>query len=87
VNFELINRQIIPASYQNEARLIEIPGLHPKFIPGSPEDIRIPVAPSSVVSPLLGSSNATTTEPITTTMANLELPAASVSAEHPLSKD
>lgn len=67
--------------------MIEIPGLHPKFIPGSPEDIRIPVAPSGVVSPLLGTSNTATAEPLNATMANLELPAASVSVEHPLSKD
>ena len=46
--------QIIPASYQNEAKRIHIQGLAPEMIPGSPEDIRIPVAPSGVVSPLSG---------------------------------
>ncbi|KAL2176338.1 6-phosphofructo-2-kinase-domain-containing protein [Thermothelomyces heterothallicus CBS 202.75] len=35
--------EIIPAAYQNEAKRIHIPGLDPKTIPGSPEDIRIPV--------------------------------------------
>lgn len=35
--------EIIPAAYQNEAKRIHIRGLDPKTIPGSPEDIRIPV--------------------------------------------
>ncbi|KAK3297481.1 6-phosphofructo-2-kinase-domain-containing protein [Chaetomium fimeti] len=35
--------EIIPAAYQNEAKRIHIPGLDPRTIPGSPEDIRIPV--------------------------------------------
>ncbi|KAH8664082.1 6-phosphofructo-2-kinase-domain-containing protein [Xylariales sp. PMI_506] len=35
--------QIIPAAYQNEAKRIHIPGLDPKLVPGSPEDIRIRV--------------------------------------------
>lgn len=35
--------EIIPAAYQNEAKRIYIPGLDPRTIPGSPEDIRIPV--------------------------------------------
>lgn len=35
--------EIIPAAYQNEAKRIHIPGLDPRNIPGSPEDIRIPV--------------------------------------------
>jgi 6-phosphofructo-2-kinase / fructose-2,6-biphosphatase 4 len=35
--------EIIPAAYQNEAKRVHIPGLDPKTIPGSPEDIRIPV--------------------------------------------
>lgn len=37
--------EIIPAAYQNEAKRIHIPGLDPRMIPGSPEDIRIPVPP------------------------------------------
>ena len=36
--------EIIPAAYQNEAKRIHIPGLDPKTVPGSPEDIRTPVA-------------------------------------------
>ncbi|EDN93223.1 hypothetical protein SS1G_09089 [Sclerotinia sclerotiorum 1980 UF-70] len=39
--------EIIPASYQNEAKRIHIDGLAPEIIPGSPEDIRIPVPPST----------------------------------------
>ncbi|KAK9769152.1 putative 6-phosphofructo-2-kinase domain-containing protein [Seiridium cardinale] len=35
--------EIIPAAYQNEAKRIHIPGLDPKMVPSSPEDIRIPV--------------------------------------------
>jgi 6-phosphofructo-2-kinase / fructose-2,6-biphosphatase 4 len=50
----LIEQQIIPASYQNEAKRIHIPGLPQEIVPGSPEDIRIPVPPSGVVSPLSG---------------------------------
>ncbi|KAI1255918.1 hypothetical protein MGN70_002659 [Eutypa lata] len=42
--------EIIPAAYQNEAKRIHIPGLDPKTVPGSPEDIRIPV-PSNAGSP------------------------------------
>ncbi|KAI1754595.1 bifunctional 6-phosphofructo-2-kinase/fructose-2,6-bisphosphate 2-phosphatase [Xylaria castorea] len=39
--------EIIPAAYQNEAKRIHIPGLDPSTVPGSPEDIRIPVPESS----------------------------------------
>jgi len=46
--------QIIPASYNNEAKRIHIPDLPPEIIPVSPEDIKIPVPPSVVVSPMLG---------------------------------
>lgn len=45
--------EIIPESYQNEARRIHIPGLPKEIIPGSPEDIKIPV-PSEVNTPLVG---------------------------------
>lgn len=38
--------QIIPESYQNEARRINIPDLPEEIIPASPEDIKIPVPPS-----------------------------------------
>ncbi|KAL2862988.1 6-phosphofructo-2-kinase-domain-containing protein [Aspergillus lucknowensis] len=43
--------EIIPESYQNEARRIHIPGLPDEIIPGSPEDIKIPVPPSGLNSP------------------------------------
>lgn len=43
--------EIIPASYNNEAKRITISGLPEEIIPPSPEDIRIPVPPSGVVSP------------------------------------
>lgn len=33
--------EIIPAAYQNEAKRIHIPGLDPRIVPGSPEDIRM----------------------------------------------
>ncbi|MCJ1472821.1 hypothetical protein MMC13_001470 [Lambiella insularis] len=46
--------EIIPASYNNEAKRITIPGLPEEIIPSSPEDIRIPVPPSGVVSPAPG---------------------------------
>ncbi|CAG8975848.1 hypothetical protein HYALB_00010244 [Hymenoscyphus albidus] len=47
--------EIIPASYQNEAKRIIIPGVAEKIIPGSPEDIRIPVPPpSGGLTPLSG---------------------------------
>jgi 6-phosphofructo-2-kinase / fructose-2,6-biphosphatase 4 len=38
--------EIIPASYDNKAVRIPIPDLPSDTIPGSPEDIRIPVPPS-----------------------------------------
>lgn len=45
--------EIIPAAYQNEAKRIHIPGLDPKTIPSSPEDIRIPVpSPSGQATPV-----------------------------------
>ena len=44
--------EIVPASYNNEASRIEIPGLPPEIIPGSPEDIQIPVPPSGSITPL-----------------------------------
>ncbi|KAL4801718.1 6-phosphofructo-2-kinase-domain-containing protein [Aspergillus unguis] len=43
--------EIIPESYQNEARRIKIPGLPSEIIPGSPQDIKIPVPPSGVNTP------------------------------------
>ncbi|RYP12777.1 hypothetical protein DL765_007155 [Monosporascus sp. GIB2] len=43
--------EIIPAAYQNEAKRIHIPGLDPRMVPGSPEDIRIPVPGSGSDTP------------------------------------
>jgi len=50
----LTTRKIIPASYQNEAKRIHIPGLAPEAIPESPKDIKISVPLIGVVSPLTG---------------------------------
>jgi hypothetical protein len=49
-----LGKQIIPTSYNNEARRIHIPELPPETIPTSPQDIKIPVPPGGVVSPMLG---------------------------------
>lgn len=46
--------QIIPSSYNNVAKRIKIPHLPESIVPGSPEDIKIPVPPSGAVSPLSG---------------------------------
>jgi 6-phosphofructo-2-kinase/fructose-2,6-biphosphatase 4 len=46
--------EIIPASYNNSAKRIHIPDLPPKIVPGSPEDLKIPVPPSGAVSPFSG---------------------------------
>ncbi|KAL4926514.1 6-phosphofructo-2-kinase-domain-containing protein [Aspergillus undulatus] len=43
--------EIIPESYQNEARRIKIPDLPNEIIPGSPQDIKIPVPPSGLNTP------------------------------------
>jgi hypothetical protein len=50
----LINIQIIPASYQNMAKRIWIPGLPEDLIPASPEGVQILVSPSGYMSPMLG---------------------------------
>ena len=46
--------EIIPASYNNEARRIKIPDIPEEHVPASPEDIRIPVPPSGMVTPMNG---------------------------------
>ncbi|KAL3479430.1 6-phosphofructo-2-kinase-domain-containing protein [Aspergillus californicus] len=43
--------EIIPESYQNEARRVHIPDLPNEIIPGSPEDIKIPVPSSGLNTP------------------------------------
>lgn len=40
--------EIIPASYNNQAKRINIPGLPERLVPGSPEDISMPVPPSEM---------------------------------------
>ncbi|KAL9010462.1 MAG: hypothetical protein Q9173_004606 [Seirophora scorigena] len=42
--------EIIPASYNNEAKSIPIPDLPAEIIPSSPEDLKIPVPPSEAPS-------------------------------------
>lgn len=77
--------QIIPASYQNEAKRVYIPDLNPSLIPGSPEDIRIPVPPSGFVSPLSGLGTPAGYQTPTAEKSN---PLARVTShENPLSKD
>ncbi|KAI0005191.1 bifunctional 6-phosphofructo-2-kinase/fructose-2,6-bisphosphate 2-phosphatase [Xylariaceae sp. FL0662B] len=44
--------EIIPGAYQNEAKRIHIPGLDPRTVPGSPEDIKIPVPDSGAETPV-----------------------------------
>ncbi|KAK4505712.1 hypothetical protein PRZ48_003677 [Zasmidium cellare] len=46
--------EIIPASYNNSAKRIHISDLPSRLVPGSPEDIKIPVPPSGTISPLSG---------------------------------
>ncbi|KAF2502195.1 6-phosphofructo-2-kinase/fructose-2,6-bisphosphatase-like protein [Lophium mytilinum] len=46
--------QIIPSSYNNVAKRIHIPDLSDRIIPGSPEDLQMPVPPSGTVSPFSG---------------------------------
>lgn len=46
--------EIIPESYQNEARRIKIPDLSEEILPPSPEDIKIQVPSSGTVTPSLG---------------------------------
>lgn len=46
--------EIIPASYNNSAKRIHIPGLDKKLVPGSPEGVKHPAPPSGTVSPFSG---------------------------------
>ncbi|KAG0160427.1 hypothetical protein PDIDSM_7956 [Penicillium digitatum] len=46
--------EIVPESYQNEAQRIHVPDIPEEIIPASPEDLKIPVPPSGVVSPTQG---------------------------------
>src|ERR1700733_12961715 len=44
--------QIIPASYNNEAKRIKIPGVPEDIIPPSPEGLKIPAPPSGWTTPI-----------------------------------
>lgn len=46
--------EIVPASYQNEAKRIHIPGLPSEIIPSSPEDLKMPVVISGSITPSSG---------------------------------
>lgn len=46
--------QIIPASYNNEAKRIKIPDLPPEIVPASPEGIKAPAPPSGFATPIPG---------------------------------
>lgn len=46
--------EVIPSSYNNSAKRIHIDDLSQQIIPGSPEDLQIPVPPSGAMSPLSG---------------------------------
>ncbi|KIW27023.1 uncharacterized protein PV07_06804 [Cladophialophora immunda] len=46
--------EIIPASYNNEAKRIKIPNLPPEIIPASPEGIKAPAPPSGFATPIPG---------------------------------
>ncbi|KAJ5825494.1 hypothetical protein N7474_002632 [Penicillium riverlandense] len=46
--------EIIPESYQNEAQRIHIPDLPESIVPDSPENLKIPVPPSGMISPIQG---------------------------------
>ncbi|WPG99162.1 Hypothetical protein R9X50_00197300 [Acrodontium crateriforme] len=55
--------EIIPASYNNSAKRVHIPDLNPKLVPGSPEGIAMPVAPSGTGTPFsIGSPGTRTPE-------------------------
>jgi len=57
--------EIIPASYNNEAKRILIPDLPDEMIPGSPEDIKIPVPSSGTMTPVsLGDPRLGTISPV-----------------------
>lgn len=51
--------EIIPASYNNQAKRIHIHGLAKKLIPSSPEGPSMPIPPSFMVTPFSGISSPT----------------------------
>ena len=57
--------EIIPASYNNMANRVTVPGIPRETIPGSPEDIRIPVPSSGAMTPInIGDPRKGTASPI-----------------------
>ena len=57
--------KIVPASYDNKAKRIKIQDLPPDMIPGSPEDIRIPVPASGTMTPVnIGDPRSGTLSPV-----------------------
>jgi len=46
--------QIIPASYNNEAKRIKIPNVPEDIIPHSPEGLKMPAPPSGWTTPIPG---------------------------------
>jgi 6-phosphofructo-2-kinase/fructose-2,6-biphosphatase 4 len=80
--------QIIPSSYNNVAKHVHIPGVPDYAVPGSPEDIQIPVPPTGTVSPMtaVGSPEASgITTPIRIADANtapLQIGSVKVSPMH-----
>ena len=46
--------EIIPASYNNEAKRVNIPGVPEDIIPHSPEGLKIPAPPSGWATPMPG---------------------------------
>jgi len=62
----LTHMQIVPASYQNEAKRIHIPGVSADIVASSPEDLKMPVVNSGYVTPISGIGSPA--EPIKTTL-------------------
>lgn len=46
--------EIVPASYNNEARRIHVSGVPAQIVPDSPEDLKLPVPPSGAITPFSG---------------------------------
>lgn len=72
--------QIIPASYNNSAKRIHIPGLPDKMVPASPEDISMPVPPSGLVTPSPLASGLATPDPSMATASGITPAAGSIAA-------
>ncbi|KAK5678024.1 hypothetical protein LTS12_029423 [Elasticomyces elasticus] len=66
--------EIIPESYQNESRRIHVPDLPKEIIPGSPEDLKIPVPPSGVTTPLPGGGLGSPQDGLSTPQSGIRSP-------------